>query len=126
MCSCQNLLLHVRISYIILILSIFDSLHVLAKQELRSLLVSIRSVLLKMFDDEFAFALITQLYYLFLKLRRILLEPIETGEDIIQVAGNIMNNSINGEVQDTVTPMDADFTDGNFSFLLLCIHVFKY
>lgn len=126
MCSCQNLLLHVRISYIILILSIFDSLHVLARQELRSFLVSIRSVLLKMFDDEFAFALITQLYYLFLKLRRILLEPIETGEDIIQVAGNIMNNSINGEVQDTVTPMDADFTDGNFNSLLLCIHVFKY
>lgn len=72
-----------------------------------------------MFDGEFPFALFIQLLLLIFKLRRIFLEPIETGEDIIQAAENILNNSINGEVQDTVTPMEADFTDGKLILIVL-------
>lgn len=86
-----------------------------------------------MLDGELPFALIIHSLYLALKLRRIFSEPIETGEDVIQVARNIMNNSINGEVQDTVTPMEADFTDGRLiliyysfvsSYLDVCVKTF--
>ncbi len=44
------------------------------------------------------------------------LENVEPGEDILQADSMMNNSSVNGEVQDPVTPMDADLTEGKSSF----------